>query len=128
MLPVVLQQTLDEKDTNNDGVIDFQEFVGDKGKEQDREWLLTEKDKFDHEHDKDGNGILDRNEILAWVVPTNEDIAEDEVDHLFGAADDDGDDLLSFLEILDHHDVFVGSEATDYGDHLHNLDRFEDEL
>ncbi|KAG0711412.1 Reticulocalbin-2 [Chionoecetes opilio] len=58
----------------------------------------------------------------------DEDIAEDEVDHLFGSADDDGDDLLSFLEVLDHHDVFVGSEATDYGDHLHNLDRFEDEL
>ncbi|XP_042226180.1 reticulocalbin-2-like isoform X2 [Homarus americanus] len=128
MLPVVLQQALDEKDTNSDGVIDFQEYIGDKGKEQDREWLLTEKDKFDQEHDKDGDGILDRNEILAWVVPTNEDIAEDEVDHLFGAADDDGDDLLSFLEVLDHHDVFVGSEATDYGDHLHNLDRFEDEL
>ncbi|KAK7080523.1 hypothetical protein SK128_011490, partial [Halocaridina rubra] len=56
------------------------------------------------------------------------DIAADEVDHLFAAADDDADDQLSFLEILDHHDVFVGSEATDYGDHLHNLDRFEDEL
>ncbi|XP_037804133.1 reticulocalbin-2-like isoform X3 [Penaeus monodon] len=128
MLPIILQQTLEEKDANNDGLIDFQEYIGDKGKEQDREWLLTEKDKFDNDHDKDGNGILDRNEILAWVVPTNEDIAEDEVDHLFAAADDDNDDLLSFLEILDHHDVFVGSEATDYGDHLHNLDRFDDEL
>lgn len=128
MLPIILQQTLEEKDTNSDGLIDFQEYIGDKGKEQDREWLLTEKDKFDNDHDKDGNGILDRNEILAWVVPTNEDIAEDEVDHLFAAADDDNDDLLSFLEILDHHDVFVGSEATDYGDHLHNLDRFDDEL
>ncbi|XP_042855804.1 reticulocalbin-2-like isoform X3 [Penaeus japonicus] len=128
MLPIILQQTLEEKDVNNDGLIDFQEYIGDKGKEQDREWLLTEKDKFDNDHDKDGNGILDRHEILAWVVPTNEDIAEDEVDHLFAAADDDNDDLLSFLEILDHHDVFVGSEATDYGDHLHNLDRFDDEL
>lgn len=59
---------------------------------------------------------------------TYRDIAEDEVDHLFAAADDDGDDILSFLEVLEHHDVFVGSEATDYGDHLHNLDRFEDEL
>lgn len=59
---------------------------------------------------------------------THRDIAEDEVDHLFAAADDDGNGILSFLEVLEHHDVFVGSEATDYGDHLHNLDRFEDEL
>lgn len=42
------------------------------GQDKDREWLLTEKDKFDHEHDKDANGVLDREEILAWVVPTNE--------------------------------------------------------
>lgn len=48
------------------------------GKDKDREWLLTEKDKFDNEHDMDKNGILDRNEILAWVVPTNEyDAKED---------------------------------------------------
>ncbi|XP_068238964.1 reticulocalbin-2 isoform X2 [Palaemon carinicauda] len=128
MLPVILRQTLEDKDTNKDGLIDFQEYIGEKGKEQDREWLLTEKDKFDNDHDVDRNGVLDRNEILSWVVPSNEDIAEDEVDHLFAAADDDADQLLSFLEVLDHHDVFVGSEATDYGDHLHNLDRFEDEL
>lgn len=31
MLPIILQQTLDEKDTDKDGAINFQEFVGDKG-------------------------------------------------------------------------------------------------
>lgn len=128
MLPIILRQTLEDKDKNKDGYIDFQEFIGEKGKDQTREWLLTEKDKFDNDHDKDSNGILDDQEILDWVVPTNEDIAEDEVEHLFASSDDDNDDVLSFLEVLDHHDVFVGSEATDYGDQLHNLDRFGDEL
>lgn len=32
MYPLILKQTLDEKDINNDGFLDFQEFVGDKGK------------------------------------------------------------------------------------------------
>lgn len=54
------------------------------------------------------------------------DIAKDEVDHLFASADDDHDDLLSFEEILEHNDVFVGSEATDYGDHLHNMHLFDE--
>ena len=36
--------------------------------------------------------------------------------------------FLSFEEIITHHDVFVGSEATDYGEHLHNLHKFGDEL
>lgn len=31
MLPIILQQTLEEKDTNSDGLIDFQEYIGDKG-------------------------------------------------------------------------------------------------
>lgn len=55
-------------------------------------------------------------------------IAHDEVDHLFGASDDDHDDKLSFEEIVSHHDIFVGSEATDFGDHLYDIGKFEDEL
>ena len=56
------------------------------------------------------------------------EIADDEVDHLFASSDDDHDNLLSFDEVLEHYDIFVGSEATDYGDHLHNLHHFNDEL
>lgn len=32
MLPVILKQTLQEKDTDGDGFISFQEFIGDRGK------------------------------------------------------------------------------------------------
>lgn len=31
MFPLILQNTLDEKDMNKDGAIDFQEFIGEKG-------------------------------------------------------------------------------------------------
>lgn len=31
MLEVILKQTLEEKDTNKDGFIDFQEYIGDRG-------------------------------------------------------------------------------------------------
>lgn len=56
------------------------------------------------------------------------DVASDEVDHLFAASDSDHDNRLSYDEIVDNHDIFVGSEATDYGDHLQNIDKFRDEL
>lgn len=56
------------------------------------------------------------------------DVATDEVNHLFAASDNDGDDRLSYEEIVDNHDLFVGSEATDYGDHLQNIDKLKDEL
>lgn len=128
MLPIILSQTLRDKDTNGDGLINFQEFIGDNGKNHDKEWLVTEKEKFDHDFDKDGDGFLNHNEILAWIIPSNEQVATEEVDHLFAASDDDHDDRLSYDEILDKYDVFVGSEATDYGDHLQNLDELHDEL
>ncbi len=31
MLPILIQNTLEEKDLNKDGYIDFEEFIGDKG-------------------------------------------------------------------------------------------------
>ncbi|XP_012275235.1 reticulocalbin-2 isoform X2 [Orussus abietinus] len=128
MFPLILSQALAEKDTNNDSFISFQEFLGNRAKDGDKEWLIIEKDKFDNELDKDKDGRLDLNEILAWLVPSNEDIATDEVDHLFAVSDDDHDDQLTFKEVLDHYDIFVGSEALDYGDHLHDIERFTDEL
>jgi len=128
MLPIILQQTLRDKDINKDSRIDFQEFIGDQAKNHDKEWLMTEKDKFDKDFDKDHDGYLNHNEILSWIVPSNDEVATEEVEHLFAASDDDHDDRLSYDEIIDKYDIFVGSEATDYGDHLQNIEEFHDEL
>ena len=116
------------EDKNNDGRIDFQEFVGERGQDQDQDWIVSEKERFDTELDKDKDGSLDKPEMLDWLIPSNEDMAKEEVDHLFAGADDDHSDDLTFKEIIDHHDIFVGSEATSYGEHLKNIDRIADEL
>ncbi|EDW03881.1 reticulocalbin-2 [Drosophila grimshawi] len=128
MLPVLLEHTMQDKDLNHDGKIDFQEFVGDSAKHHDKEWLITEKERFDKEHDANGDGVLTGNEVISWIVPSNTVIADDEVDHLFVSTDEDHDDRLSYLEILNNYDIFVGSEATDYGDHIQNLQHLTDEL
>jgi hypothetical protein len=68
---------------------------------------------------------------ISWAHCLNNfcrEIADEETKHLFAGADDNHDEVLTPEEILDHYDAFVGSEATDYGDHLHNLDKFKDEL
>ena len=98
------------------------------GKDQSKEWLVAEKERFDSDLDKNKDGVLDEEEIIAWVIPDNNDIATDEVNHLFAGADFDVDGVLSVKEILDNHELFVGSEATDYGEHLHDPHRFDDEL
>uniref|UniRef100_A0A1Q3FK20 Reticulocalbin-3 n=1 Tax=Culex tarsalis TaxID=7177 RepID=A0A1Q3FK20_CULTA len=128
MFAVVLKQTLRNKDANGDGKIDFQEYAAEQSRNHDKEWLVTEKDRFDNDFDKDGDGYLNGNEILSWILPSNDEVAEDEVAHLFVSTDDDHDDRLSYKEIIDKYDIFVGSEATDYGDHLQNIHHFDDEL
>ena len=72
----------------------FQEYVGDRGKDQDKDWIVTEKDRFDRELDKNGDGSLGRAEMIEWLIPSQDSIADDEVKHLFAAADDDDDDVL----------------------------------
>lgn len=72
MLPIILNQTLRDKDTDKDGVISFQEYLGDSARDHDKAWLIGEKERFDSEHDKDGDGLLNENEILSWIVPSNE--------------------------------------------------------
>merc|ERR1711962_878541 len=119
MRDALLKNTKRQKDENNDGKIDLQEFVGQRGKDHDKEWLQDEKDRFDNDLDTNKDGFLDDNEIIHWIVPSDENVAEDEVTHLFASADDDHDGKLTIDEIVKHHEVFVGSEATDYGDHLH---------
>lgn len=128
MIRPVLTLTLRAKDTNNDGKISFQEYIGERGKDQSKEWLMAEKERFDTDLDKSKDGFLDDAEIIAWVIPDNEEIATDEANHLFAGADEDVDGVLSIKEIIDNHELFVGSEATDYGEHLHDPHRFDDEL
>jgi len=128
MKPHVVAQVLKSKDKDGDGSLSFQEYLGARGEGKDKEWLLTEKDRFDNDLDGNGDHLLNEAEIMAWIVPSNNDIAEEEVNHLFAGADADLDGRLTFAEVLDNHELFVGSEVTDYGDHLHNLDRFQDEL
>lgn len=72
MLPIILNQTLRDKDKNGDGKIDFQEFIGEGARDHDKEWLIAEKERFDSQHDKDHDGTLNGNEILSWIVPSNE--------------------------------------------------------
>ena len=40
-----MPQVLKERDTDQDGFLNFQEFIGHKGRSEDKEWLVTEKDR-----------------------------------------------------------------------------------
>lgn len=59
-----------------------------------------------------------------WIIPEDFDHAEAEARHLIYEADSDDDQKLTKDEILAKYDVFVGSQATDFGEALGRHDEF----
>lgn len=126
--------TLKEKDVDRDGRISMTEFMGEIGKRRhfaelisfagdnpNSEWYAVERDRFREDYDRDHDGYLDAIEMRAWLVPDTKQTSIEETDHLFAQADKNRDDLLSVDEIVDEYRTFVGSEATNYGEHLEKI-------
>ncbi|TNN05001.1 Erythrocyte band 7 integral membrane protein [Schistosoma japonicum] len=87
-----------------------------------------EKFRFDSNfknYDINADGKLDHDEMALWITPGFNRTATDEMEHLFNETDKDKDGLLTKEEVIDQHDLWVGSQATDYGRHLENLPRDE---
>ncbi|TNN18219.1 Calumenin [Schistosoma japonicum] len=86
--------------------------------------LIVERENFKN-YDINADGKLDHDEMALWITPGFNRTATDEMEHLFNETDKDKDGLLTKEEVIDQHDLWVGSQATDYGRHLENLPRDE---
>lgn len=63
-------------------------------------------------------------QVKTWIIPLDFDHAEAESRHLIFEADTDADQKLTKVEILEKYDIFVGSQATDFGAALARHDEF----
>lgn len=55
-------------------------------------------------------------QVKLWILPeTDHMMAQEEARHLITTADENKDGKLTEEEIVNNHETFVGSEATDYG-------------
>ena len=68
----------DDDDDNDD----------DEG-ENEKGWSHEDEEEFRKQMDKDGDGMLNRDEIYYWLVPEDFDHIADESNHLFAEADYD---------------------------------------
>ena len=128
MKKIVAQEVMDEIDKNKDGFVDLEEYIGDMlhGKDdgEESDWVATEREQFREHRDTNKDGKLDKNEVQAWIMPDDYNHADAEAKHLIYEADDDKNGELSKEEILNHHDTFVGSQVTDWGEALKRHDEF----
>lgn len=67
---------------------------------------------------------MDHQEVKDWIIPADFDHAEAEARHLIYEADSDADEKLTKEEIVEKYDLFVGSQATDFGEALTRHDEF----
>jgi Ca2+-binding EF-hand superfamily protein len=84
--------------------------------------VAIEEERFG-DFDKNKDAVLDKKEIKEWVLPDNNEAAVEEAEHLIQRSDIEGDDgtkdgKLSIEEIVNNHEDFVGSQATNYGEYL----------
>ncbi|KAH9643845.1 hypothetical protein HF086_018238 [Spodoptera exigua] len=124
MRDVVVLETMEDIDKDQDGKVSLEEYIGDMYKPEDGEdedepdWFIF----FNRDTNKDG--FMDENEVKDWIAPPEFDHAEAEARHLVFEADTDADEKLTKDEILEKYDLFVGSQATDFGEALARHDEF----
>lgn len=129
MRDIVVQETLDDIDKNGDGKISLDEYIGDMyhstgDLENEPDWVKTERDSFANHRDENKDGFMDLEEVQKWILPTDYDHTEAEAKHLIFESDADGDQQLTKEEIVAKYDLFVGSQATDFGEALARHDEF----
>ncbi|KAM8890826.1 reticulocalbin-2 isoform 2-T2 [Spinachia spinachia] len=121
MADFAIENVLNEYDTDEDGLINLNEFIGDVGGEDDSpsQWKIEETVRFQDLYDQDKDGTLNRDEQLRWVAPNSYGSAREEALHLIKEMDHDGDGKISVAEVLKNQETFMNSEVTDYGRQLH---------
>ncbi|OWK06260.1 CALU [Cervus elaphus hippelaphus] len=128
MKDIVVQETMEDIDKNADGFIDLEEYIGDMyshdGNADEPEWVKTEREQFVEFRDKNRDGKMDKEETKDWILPSDYDHAEAEARHLVYESDQNKDGKLTKEEIVDKYDLFVGSQATDFGEALVRHDEF----
>lgn len=67
------------------------------------------------QRDLNSDGSISRDELATWVLPEGFNRSAAEANYLLGMADTNKDGMLSKREIVDHHEIFTGSSATQYG-------------
>ncbi|XP_056273782.1 reticulocalbin-2 isoform X2 [Pseudoliparis swirei] len=121
MADFAIEDVLNEYDTDKDGLINLNEFIGDVRGEEDSptQWEIEETERFKDLYDQDKDGQLNRDEQLRWVAPNSYGSAREEALHLIKEMDHDGDGQISEAEVLKNQETFMNSEVTDYGRQLH---------
>ncbi|EMR67428.1 putative calmodulin protein [Eutypa lata UCREL1] len=103
-----LQDMINEVDADNNGTIDFPEFLtmmARKMKDTDSEEEIREAFKvcclhWEQVFDRDNNGFISAAELRHVMTSIGEKLTDDEVDEMIREADQDGDGRIDYNEFV----------------------------
>ncbi|XP_069758906.1 reticulocalbin-1 isoform X2 [Narcine bancroftii] len=91
MKEIVVFETLEDIDKNEDGFVDEDEFIADMYAQEESknepEWVKTEREQFTDFRDLNKDGKMDKSEIRHWILPEDYDHAQAEARHLLYESD-----------------------------------------
>ncbi|EDO47673.1 predicted protein, partial [Nematostella vectensis] len=127
MQDLVLDESMLDIDTNRDGYISQEEFLGkateEKGTEEEKEMIARRRQEFLEHRDTNKDGRLDRRELKDYLFPAYDHVGA-EAQHLINEVDKNEDGMLTKDEIMDNFEKFVGSRAAEFGQALNRHEEF----
>ncbi|ESO06721.1 hypothetical protein HELRODRAFT_64364 [Helobdella robusta] len=102
-------------DKDGDGYVTFDEYLGHSTPDEVQRVVDYENFLF---YDENSDKKLNRHEIRHWLMPEKKTIAGDEAEHLIQETDRNEDGVLTFDEVMDSMERWLGSAVTEYGEGL----------
>jgi len=120
----MLKKIMEKIDTDQDGAISLQEYLNDwkiRPSDANDDALEYDIDEFKDDLDRNGDSILEGDELIFWLDADLAGDANDEAEHLMDTCDGDQDGKLTAEEIVDHYDFLIDHEVMEHGDTLRDF-------
>nr|XP_056720589.1 calumenin-like [Euleptes europaea] len=122
MKDLIVSDTMESMDKDKDGFVGVDEYIENmyspESGEPEPDWVKDARQRFFNDWDLNKDGEMDREEIRSWIHPPDYDNAEEEAKLLLFESDKDKDNKITKQEILDNLEMFMDSQATNYGKYL----------
>uniref|UniRef100_A0A6G1SAQ9 Calumenin n=1 Tax=Aceria tosichella TaxID=561515 RepID=A0A6G1SAQ9_9ACAR len=128
-----VREATEDMDLNKDGKICLDEFMkhlqvlANDQEKTDQSWLTSQQENFGRFLDKNKDGVLEKDEIRNWLVPSKSVKFETEAKRLLDIGDTNDDHKISVAELIEHYEQYLSLLPADYWSNLSDVENNHDD-